>query len=78
MSLIYHRRQGWGDLSPGLLRPAIGYSRKEIVISPKHIDLDQLRGIQGICEREQGSHTGSTAIPCFSARRVSWRYPNFD
>src|SRR5205823_3308884 len=53
------------------------YSRKEIVISPKHIDRIKLRGIQGICERDQGSHPGSTAIPCFSARRGIWRYPEF-
>ena len=44
------------------------YSGKEIVISPKPYRPDQLRGIQGIRERDQGSHSGSTAMPCFSAR----------
>jgi hypothetical protein len=53
------------------------YSGKEIVISPKPYRPDQLRGIQGIRERDRGSHSGSTAIPCFSARRGIWRYSEF-
>ena len=53
------------------------YSHKEIVISPKHIDRISYEESKVFGERDQGSHPGSTAIPCFSARRDIWRYPEF-
>jgi len=53
-------RQELGDLSPGCGdRPLVIPARDRDFTS---ISPDQLRGIQGVCERDQGSHPGSTAI----------------